>query len=137
MKRLHDLHLGGLQAIPQDHVACLERELAAALPDQLHALGHELEADDVLVARLVELGGHDHPAAVSQKRRRRAVDQHQLADRAPCHRAMELARSPISGVHVEAQMRGGQDLGPRLQPARGIDAVGAPPFGGVTGRPGC
>ena len=64
VERFDDLDLGRLQAVPQHDVAGPQRDLAVALADELGALAHKLEPEDVLVA-----GRAAHPAAVEPEKR--------------------------------------------------------------------
>ena len=104
VERLDDLHVGRLKAIPQDHIARGEGELSAALANELDASANELEPEDVFGAP-----AHHRPAAVSQERRGRAVDEAHLADPPSGHRAAELDRRAVGRPHVECQMRLGED----------------------------
>ena len=65
-------------------------------------------------------------AAVAEERRGGAVDQRQVADRPPRDRAAEVGRRAVGGVHVEREVRRGQDLRPRVEPALEVASRDSP-----------
>jgi hypothetical protein len=127
-ERLDDLDLGRLQAVPEHDVAGGQRELAAALADELDALAHELEADDLL-----GVVAHDGGAAVADEGGRRAVDEGDVAEAPACDAALERARGPVRRADVEGEVGRGQDVGPRGQ-AAGAGQPAEPPALGAAVR---
>jgi hypothetical protein len=77
---------------------------------------------------------HHRQAAVTEERRRGAVDEREVAEAPAGDGAVERARRPIRRADVEGEVRRREDVGPGCDPAGTRNPGETPALGTAVGR---